>query len=170
MPRLLLAAYVGVIALAQPQQPNVAAQREAMKKLEFLVGRWQGPASVSRGPGEPLRITQSENVQFKLDGLVLLIEGEGRNADGKVVFGALATVVYDDTTSTFRFRAHSDGRYLDTELKVEANGFSWGYTAGPVKVSNTMRLNEGEWIETTESVYNDAPPRRAVEMKLKHLL
>ena len=133
MPNLLssvLLAGLGAAVLAQPQQPNLAAQRDAMKKLEFLIGKWQGGASITRGPGEPLQITQTENVQFKLDGLVLLIEGEGRGGDGKRVYGALATVAYDDATSTYRFRAYNDGRYLDTELKVEADGFSWGYTAG----------------------------------------
>ena len=139
-----------------------------MKKLDFLVGNWKGPASVSRGPGEPIHITQTESVHLKLDGLVLLIEGEGRDAEGKRVFGALATVNYDDSTSTYRFRAHNDGRFLDTELKVEKNGFSWGYTAGPLKVVNTMRVGEnGDWVETTESVYNDSPPRRSVDMKLQ---
>ena len=166
--RLITTFILGALAFAQAQQPNVAAQRAAMKKLEFLVGKWQGPASVSRGPGEPLQLTQSENVQFKLSGLVLLVEGEGRNADGKVVFGALATVSYDDETSTYRFRAYNEGRYLDTELKVEANSFSWGYSAGPLKVANTMRLSEaGEWVETTESTYNNTAPRRSVEMRLQ---
>lgn len=163
---ILITALISV-AYAQPQPPNVVVQRDAMKKLEFLAGKWQGAASVSRGPGEPIRITQSENVQFKLDGLVLLIEGEGRNAEGKPVFAALATVNYDDETHTYRFRAHNDGRFLDTELKVEQKGFSWGYTAGPLKVVNTMRVSEsGEWIETTDSVYNNAPARRSVDMKL----
>ena len=155
--------------VAQAQQPNVTAQREAMKKLEFLAGNWKGPAVVTRGTG-PLQITQSETVRFKLDGLVLLIEGEGRNAEGKVVFGALATVAFDEATSKFRFRAHSDGHFLDTEQTVETNGFSWGYTAGPLKVANTMTVSEkGEWVETTESSYNGAPPRRSVEMKLQRM-
>ena len=36
-----------------------------MKKLEFLVGIWSGPASVTRCPGEALNITQSEDIQLK---------------------------------------------------------------------------------------------------------
>ena len=88
--------------------------------------------------------------------MVLLIEGEGRNTEGKVVFGALATVNYDEGTSTYRFRAHSDGRFLDTELKVEKSAFSWGYTSGPLKVMNSMVVSDkGEWVETTESVFNN---------------
>ena len=72
--RLVIFALVSTLALLAQQQPNVAAQRQAMKKLEFLVGHWSGTATVVRGPGEPLKLTQTEDVQFKLDGLVLLIQ------------------------------------------------------------------------------------------------
>lgn len=145
-----------------------------MKKLEFLVGKWSGPASVWRGPGTPLEITQSEDVQMKLDGLLIVVEGTGRDAGGKVVFGALATISYDEATATYRFRAFSDGRFLDTELKVTATGvkgFEWGYTAGPLTVKNVMILTDtGQWSETTESVFGATPPRRSVEMLLKRSL
>ena len=55
----------------QPASSSVDAQREAMRKLSFLVGHWSGPVTIVRGPGEPLRLTQTENVDYKLDGLVL---------------------------------------------------------------------------------------------------
>ena len=44
-----------------------------MKKLDPLVGDWSGDALVARGPGEPMKLLQTEKVQFELDGLVLLI-------------------------------------------------------------------------------------------------
>jgi hypothetical protein len=53
------------------QQPNVEAQRNAMKKPGFLAGRWSGEASVIRGPGEAMKLLQTEEVQFKMDGLVI---------------------------------------------------------------------------------------------------
>jgi hypothetical protein len=75
---------IGLAAACHGQQPpNVAAQRAAMKKLEFLAGKWSGKASVMRGPGAAMRVTQTQDVQFKLDGLVMLVEGTGRNASGK---------------------------------------------------------------------------------------
>ncbi len=166
----LLALLLGAAFLCSGQQPNLTAQREAMKKLDFLAGKWSGDGSVSRGPGDPLKIIQSENIQFKLDGLVMLIEGTGRDAAGKVLFQALAIVSYDDSTSVYRIRAYNDGRYLDTELKVLTHGFAWGFEAGPLKVNNSMKLSEkGEWIEVTESSYGAAPPRKSVEMVLKRL-
>ena len=68
-----------------PRAPNVEAQRNAMKKLRFLVGSWSGEATVLRGPGQFAEMAQAESAQFKLDGLVLMIEGVGRaKTDGKV--------------------------------------------------------------------------------------
>ena len=166
-PTFLFCVSFAAVCQAQ-QQPNLKAQRDAMKKLEFLVGKWSGPAQVSRGPGDPIRLVQSESIQFKLDGLVMLVEGTGRGTGGQVVFQAMATISYDDSISVYHFRSHSDGRYLDTELKVTLNGFVWGYEAGPLKVTNTMRLNDkGEWAETTESAFGSNPPRKSVEMTLQ---
>ena len=149
--------------------PNAAAQREAMKKLAFLAGHWSGPVSISRGPGEPLKLTQTENVQYKLDGLVLLIEGQSTGPDGKAQFQALATVSYDDAAHAYRFRAYNDGHYIDTELTVNPDGFAWGFNAGPAKIQNTMHLTtKGEWQETTDVTFGSNPPHRSVDMLLQH--
>ena len=163
----LLLSVVLPVAAQQPFSPKVQAQREAMQKLAFLVGRWSGPVTITRGPGEPLHLTQTENVQFKLDGLVLLIEGQSAGSDGKPQFQALATVAYDDASRAYRFRAYNEGRYLDTELTVQPDGFSWGFDAGPAKIQNKMHLSaKGEWQETTGVAFGSNPPRRSVEMLL----
>ena len=170
----LLVAFV--VSLSQPlaaQPPvgnSVDAQRDAMRKLSFLAGHWSGPVTIFRGPGEALRLTQTEDVEYKLDGLVMLVEGKSTSAEGKVVFSALATIAYDDASHTYRFRAYHEGHYLDTELLVPANGFSWSFTAGPAHIVNTMRLtSKGEWQEITEATVGGNPPHRSVEMLLQHL-
>jgi hypothetical protein len=158
------------VAAQQPAPSSADAQREAMRKLSFLAGRWSGPVSVVRGPGEVLHLTQTEDVEYKLDGLVLLVEGKSTSADGKVQFTALATIAYDDASHTYRFRAYNDGHYLDTELSVPANGFSWSFTAGPAHIVNTMHLTaKGEWDEATDVTVGSNPPHRSVDMLLQHL-
>ena len=139
-----------------------------MKKLAFLVGKWSGGANVSRGPNAIVKVKQTEDVQFKLGGLVLLIEGTGRNPDtAEVMFNALATISYDETAKAYRFRAYNNGRYLDTDLKVPENGFEWSYTAGRADVRFVMRLNDkGEWVETGDVKLGDNPPQRTFEMTL----
>jgi len=158
---------VGSILAAQAPPSSTEAQRQAMQKLAFLAGHWSGRITVVRGPGEPLKATQTEDVQYKLDGLVLLIEGKSTDADGKVIFSALATVSYEDASKAYHFRAYNEGRYLDTELTVPGNGFSWSYAGGPAHVVNTMHLTEkGQWQESTNVEMSGAPPRRVVEMLL----
>jgi len=164
----------GTASVQQPATNSVEAQRQAMQKLSFLAGNWSGTVSIIRGPGEPgsqrtgsdpggeepLKLTQTENVRYKLGGLVLLIEGKSAGADGKTRFEALATIAYDDATGKYCIRAYSGGHYLDTELTVSADGFSWGFQGGPMHIVNTMRLT------TTEEKMGDNPPRPTVDMLL----
>ncbi len=152
---------------AQPPGNSAQVQRDALQKLAFLAGRWVGPVTIMRGPGEPLHLTQTENVEFKLDGLVLQVEGQSTGADSKPQFQALATIAYDDSAHAYRIRAYNDGHYLDTELTALADGFSWGFQSGPAHVINTMHLNAaGQWQETTDVTFGTAPPRKSMEMLL----
>jgi hypothetical protein len=154
---------------AQPQQPNTAAQREAMKKLDFIAGRWTGEATVHPFQGgAPMKLTQTEDVQYKLAGLIMLVEGTGRDESGKVVFNAVAVISYDDAAKVYRFRSYTDGRYLDTDLKVLDKAFEWGFSAGPAKVKYNMRINEkGEWHEVGEVAIGSNPPRKTVELLVR---
>ena len=56
------------LAAQQPVSNSVDMQHEAMRKLSFLAGHWSGPVTIVRGPGEALHLTQTENVEYKLDG------------------------------------------------------------------------------------------------------
>lgn len=165
---LYMASFSPSLAAGQTGSANVNADRAAMRKLSFLTGRWSGPVTIVRGAGEPLHLTQTEDVEYKLDGLVLLIEGKSTSADGKALFSALTTVAYDHASRTYRFRAYNDGHYLDTELSVPAKGFSWSFAAGPAHVVNPMHLTDkDEWHEVTEVTVGNNPPHPSVEMLLQ---
>jgi hypothetical protein len=154
----------------QPRVPDVESQRSAMKKLSFLVGKWSGEARILRGLGEPLELVQTEEAQYKLDGLVLMIEGIGRNkTDEKVALQALGMVSYDDEAGTYHMRAYNDGRYLETELKLADNGkgITWGFVSGEIKTSSVLRIDEkGQWTESTEIMIGSQPPRKFMELKV----
>lgn len=154
--------------MAQPRKPDTAAQQAAMKKLDFLVGNWSGDARVIHG-AETIRVHQTEEVHYRLNGLLLLIEGTGTNPQtGAEMFHALAVVSYDDAAGAYRFRAYNDGAYLDTEMKVPDHGFEWGFTSGPAAVRFMMRLNEkGEWVETGEVTMSGSPPAKTFEMLVR---
>src|SRR3954471_17250232 len=80
-----------LVPTAQAQQTDtaaIAAQRDAMKKLDWMHGVWRGPA-VSQSPQGEHRVTQTERIGSLLDGTVTVMEGKGYNADGSVGFNTL---------------------------------------------------------------------------------
>jgi hypothetical protein len=141
----LLSTLLGATSMAQtPRTPDLEAQRTAMTKLGFLVGEWSGEASVLRGPGKFVELVQTESAQFKLDGLLLVIEGVGRSkSDGKLALQALGLVSFDDESGTYRMRAFNDGRWLETEIKLAGEGsISWGFAPGEFKTTSVLRINK----------------------------
>src|ERR1700684_3824420 len=63
------------LAAQQPVSNSVELERAAMHKLSFLAGHWSGSATIVQATGEALHLKQTEDVEYRLDGLVLLIEG-----------------------------------------------------------------------------------------------
>ncbi|HEX8763765.1 MAG TPA: hypothetical protein VF740_01335 [Candidatus Acidoferrum sp.] len=154
-----------------PRTPDISAQRAAMKKLDFLVGKWVGEARVLRGPGQPVVLLQTEEAQFKLDGLILEIEGIGRTKlDNKPVLEALGIISFDDETDTYHMRAFNDGRFLETDVKLLEDGksLSWGFALGSIKTSSVLRINEkDEWTELAEITIDSQPTRKLMELTVK---
>jgi hypothetical protein len=154
-----------------PRTPDVEAQRAAMKKLSFLIGKWSGEASVLRAPGQFVDLSQTEEAQFKLDGLVLMIEGIGRTkSEGKPLLQALGLISFDDESGTYTMRAFNDGRWLETEVKLAAEGdaISWGFALGEFKTSSILRINEkGEWTEYAELTIGARPPQKLMELTVR---
>jgi hypothetical protein len=141
-----------------------------MKKLSFLIGRWAGEARILRGPGDTVELNQQEEVQYKLDGLILTIEGIGcSKGDGKTALRALGFVSYDDYSGTYIMRAFNDGRYLETELKLteDGQGIMWGFALGEIKTSSMLRINEvADWTELTEITIGPQPSRKFMELRV----
>jgi hypothetical protein len=159
--RLLWVAVLLVLAGAgssRAQPPAPAAQREAMKKLDFLVGQWQGEGWMEFAPGQRRTFQGTEVVQRKLDGLLLAIEGlhRGRVGDQKeevVVHSAFALVSYDDKAQRYRFQAFTGrGTYEDAEAKVSQGQLVWGMKVPQFgEVRYTIHLDDkGRWSEVGE--------------------
>ncbi|HEY3823121.1 MAG TPA: hypothetical protein VGL82_01120 [Bryobacteraceae bacterium] len=157
--------------MAQPiRTPDIEAQRAAMKKLDFLIGQWTGGARVLRGPGQWVEMIQTEEARYKLDGLVLLIEGVGRaRSDDKPVLQALGMVSFDDETETYRMRAFNDGRFLETEVTLVAdNAISWGFALGEIKTSSVLHIDDkGDWTELGELTMGPQPPVKFLELSVR---
>jgi hypothetical protein len=165
---LAASAFVGVFA---DEQTSKDAQLGEMKKLDWLVGSWKGNGWMQMGPQGRREFTIIEIVQSKLDGLVLVIEGQGKSqADGSVVHTALAFVSYDDRAKTFRWRAFTaEGRQTDAEAKVGANTLEWGLEIPQRgRMRYTIKLNEkGEWFEVGEMTQDGKTWQKFFEMTLQ---
>jgi hypothetical protein len=151
-----------------------AAQLQAMKQLDWLVGRWKGEAVIEYQPGQRRTINQTETVQSKLSGLVLLVEGVGTiRTPGEEreipVFEALAVVSYDDQAKRYRWQAFTGGQYQDAEAKVTDGGIEWRLANTPMgSVRYTIRRTPaGEWHEIGESSTDATNWRRFFEMTLR---
>lgn len=141
-----------------------------MRKLGFLAGKWSGEARLLRGSGETLELFQTEEASYKLDGLLLMIEGIGRTkAYGETVLQALGIVSYDDEARSYRMRAFNDGRWLETEMKLTkgAREITWGFALGEIRTTSVLRINEqGDWTELAEIRIGSEPPRKFLELRV----
>jgi hypothetical protein len=153
--------------------PNLDTQRNAMSKLAFLTGRWSGEASVLRGPGEFADLLQTEEAQFKLNGLLLVIEGVGRmKSDGTSSLQALGLISFDDASGTYHMRAFNDGRWLETEVKLldEPNAISWGFNLGEISTRSVLRINEtGEWVEHADITIAGRAPQKLIDLTVRRI-
>lgn len=149
------------------------AQRAAMEKLSFLVGKWAGEVRIYRKPDEPLVLDQTEDVQFKLDGWVLQIEGIGRTkTGGQPMLQALGMISFDDERSVYRMRAFNDGRFLETDVALLDDGKSlrWGFSIGEIKIASLLRINErGAWTELHEITIGAQPSRKFMELAVTRI-
>ncbi len=81
-------------------------------------------------------------------------------------------ISFDDETAKYTMRAFNDGRWLETEVKLNdgANSISWGFALGAFKTSTVLRVNEnGEWTEQEELTVGDRPPQIMLDLKVRRI-
>jgi hypothetical protein len=152
-------------------QPNLEKQRVAMQRLSFLVGSWSGEAHVNRGAGGLITLAQTEKVQYKLDGLLLVIEGTGQaQTEQQPSLQALGIISYDDATGAYSIRAWNDGRFLESEVQLLEDGksISWGFGIGEIRSKSLLQIGkDGEWTERAELIIGSQPPRKLMDLTVR---
>lgn len=143
-------------AFAQQNDPAAAA-KAAMKKLHWMTGEWRGEGSMAMGPGPRRTSKVHEKLAFRLDGTVMLIEGQGTRSEGGkelVVHNALAVISFNQQKGKYEMKTWlANGQSTDAWIElVGESGFDWGFEFPSMKVRYIMRLNEkGQWTERGES-------------------
>lgn len=150
------------------RMPDLAAQRAAMAKLNFLIGNWSGDARMFRSGSEPLELVQTESAEYKLDGLLLEINGVGRTkSNGTLALQAFGIISYEDDRQAYHFRAFNDGRWLETDVQLadDGKGISWGFRVGEIRTSSIMRIAaNGNWTEDHDITVGTQPARKLMEV------
>lgn len=152
------------------------ALKQEMQKLAYFAGKWKGEAIAKQRNGTDTKVIQEEEIQFKLDNTVLLIEGTGRNPENlnEIVFNALAIVSYDEATKEFKLRSHvKDGKKTDAYFKILAeNHFEWGFDVpNNAKIRYDIKLDPKAktWVEIGEYTADGATWYKFIELKLNKL-
>lgn len=135
-----------------PQAALMERQRAALGRLDPMVGSWAGSGWIATGPGQRREFTQTEQVERKLDGTLITIQGEGRDKTdpAKVVHSAFAILTYDPGKQQYRYLAFSGGRSLDVVPEITAKGWRWGFDTPAGRIRNTLDFSAGEWREFGE--------------------
>lgn len=181
MKKLILLIGVSLMLLttvaAMAQSPGTTSAAE-MKKLDFLVGDWKGEGWIEMGPGGRSTFKQTEAVQSKLNGTVIIVEGLGmgklaNSGQDGVVHNALAVISYDSTARKFLFRAfRADGNYIDANVSVGDKSLIWGFRPPQQggEIRYTIKLNDaGQWLEIGEFSMDGKQWRKFFEMTLQRI-
>ena len=173
MKKIMAVLLLLALTRASAAQGPPPSQVVEMKRLDFLVGRWEGEGWIALGPSGRHTFRQTENVERKLDGAALLVEGVGRSKDpgsaGAVIHNAFAVASYDRKAGAFKWYAlRAGGDPVDTQLKVSENTLTWAApTPGGGGMRFTIRLNEkGQWFEVGEFSRDGKTWQKFFEMTL----
>lgn len=169
----ILVAFISIIlgvsfVFGQTDQKSTDATRAEMKKLDAMVGKWQGTGWSQRGK-ERDTYTGTETVQRKIDGLALLVEGKFVNKENVVVHETLAVLSYNSTSKDYDFNTFLfDGRKGQYTLKAAGENWQWGFSFPGGTIRYTINLTADTWHEIGEMSMDEGKTwRQFFEMTLK---
>ncbi len=154
---LTLIAHLGIFAQGNPQ-PVI----EKMRAFAWMEGDWQGEAWYLGADRTKTVITQNEDVNYKLDGAILTMEGTGsqkgeNGGDMTTVFRAFGVLTWNAEASKYVLRAYRDGNFIDSEVVSNGDGsYSWFIDVPYGKTRYTLRhTDDGAWNERGEFSRDD---------------
>ena len=140
------------IGIAVAQQPDFGAeaQRAEMKKIESMVGNWEGSGWIQQGKDRET-FSGAEIVQRKLEGVALLVEGKFTNPEGKVIHQTLAVISFDPKQKIHRFRTYlANGSSGDHVIKLLPDGWEWGFENPGGVLRYIIKTTDNLWNEIGE--------------------
>ena len=173
---VVLAALSGLIIGNLNAQSPETGSKEKMKVFALWEGKWKGEGWMQMGPGEPKKSSVEEKIEFKLDGMVLLVEGMGKAINPStqqetIVHQALGTLSYDAGSTQYKFKTYlRDGRSADAWFNVTGeNTYQWGFDIpNRGKIKYTIKLDgvKKTWNEIGEFSADGTAWNKFFEMNL----
>jgi|GEM_PF-495284 len=162
MTGILLIVLVCSILVSAQEQPG-KEQISAMRKLNFLTGNWKGSGWIFLRNGQRSEFNEKENIKWKLDSLLLVIEGLGTNnnsngGETRTVHNAYAIVYYNNQTGNYHWQSFiSSGQsMLSNASLINDSTLVWQMDISPqMKIRYTIAVSGGKiWNEIGEMSNN----------------
>lgn len=171
----LLCIALGASAQTPPPAPKPQAQIDAMAKLAWLAGDWEGSATFNT-PSGPRKARSSERVLVGAGGTALLIHGLHRELTaegqvGEIAHDAMALLVFDEKSGKYRVSSQTkEGRGGHFEGRMEGETFQWfiPFPGGHMRY-DIRRSEAGEWVEQGNFCRDGSPCVPTLSMTLKRI-
>jgi len=128
--------------------------KSKISRLEFMTGSWEGTGWMMGRDGTKSEFNQSEEIRFKLDSTMIIVEGVG-TSQGKIVHNALAILTYNKKEDNYSFRSYlQNGQSGEFPAELIDKKLYW-YPNDNVRY--VIWTNEkGQWYETGEFLRGDS--------------
>ena len=139
---------LAVAAAQQSAEPNLELQRQAMRKLTPLAGKWSG-ATRWFTLDTTIELSFTEEVQYEGNGLVLRMHSSGRRSDGQMMLGSTNLISYDDQSGKYRIHLAQNKDEGLISVDEDGKGLTIDFpTAQKQTTRSQIRINEeGYWTE-----------------------
>lgn len=172
--RIKAAALFGALALAGPAEAQMgdgSAQRAAMDRVGFMVGRWRGDAWMQQ-PGGRVSTTMTETIERRLGGAVLLIEGRGvipaaGGVPERVAHHALGILSFDPASGYSLRSCIAQGYCGDFAVSVTDSSLVWSREVPGGRIRNTARYTATTWTEIGEFSRDGTTWMQTMEIRLR---
>jgi hypothetical protein len=168
---MIAALFVGTSA----SQLRAQGDLQKMKVFENWIGKWQGEGAIQMGPGEPKKSSVKESIEYKLDGMIVMIEGVGTTMNAStnqemVVHHAFGVISYDQASGQYKLKTYlKDGKTADAWLTVTGTDqYQWGFDIPNRKIRYSITIDavKKTWNEIGETSGDGTTWQKFFEMNL----
>lgn len=164
-----------IVSFAQPNPAETAQKLQEMKKLDGMIGRWEGSGWMISGAAKE-SFVGTETVQKKLDGLILLVEGNFKTPlvagqEQKVVHQTLAVLSSNLKTRNYDFKTYLlNGSVGSQELNIVGDKWEWGFQFPGIFMKYTITIKDNVWSEIGEYSADGTKWKQIFQMSLKKVV